>query len=253
MTIFIFHPPVIILLNMFTKIQAKPRGRGRPPGRTPQGDDSREHLYGTAVRLIAEKGYEATTLRDIAASAGVSPGLLYRYFPSKRAVVLELYDVLSREYVERMVHVPGGKWRERFLFALETSLDVLGPHRRTLAALVPLLVGDPHEGVLSEKMEFSRLRVQKGFRDALSGAEDAPRQEIADALARLLYLVHLLVLLFWLMDRSPNQRATNALIVMMRRAAPSVAIALRLPRARRWLRSADALVRDALLSSHSSS
>jgi AcrR family transcriptional regulator len=232
---------------MFTINQLHRKGRGRPSGRTPQGDQARQHLYDTAIRLIAEKGYEATTLRDIAQSAGVSPGLLYRYFPSKRAVVLELYDVLSREYAERVVPLPKGKWRDRFLFALETSREVLGPHRRTLAALVPLLVGDPLEGVLSERMAFSRLRVQKGFHDAVLGAKDAPPPEIAEVLARLLYLAHLLVLLFWLMDRSPNQRATDALIVMMRRAAPPVALSLRLPRAWRWLRSADSLVRAALL------
>lgn len=212
-----------------------------------QGDQTREHLYRTAVRLIAENGYEATTLRDIAQSAGVSPGLLYRYFPSKRAVVLELYDVLSREYAQRVDRLPEGKWRDRFLYALDTSREILGPHRQTLTALVPLLVGDPDEGVLSERMVFSRLRVQKGFRDAVLKARDSPPAKIAEALARLLYFAHLLVLLFWLMDRSPNQRATDALVAMIRRAAHPVALSLRLPRARRWLRSADSLVSDALL------
>src|SRR3989449_7874640 len=96
--------------------------------------------------LIAERGYEATTLRDVADRAGVSVGLLYRYFPSKRAVVLALYDELSAEYVARAVDVNGRKWRDRFMFALTTSLQVLGPHRNTLAALVPVLVGDANEG-----------------------------------------------------------------------------------------------------------
>src|SRR3954451_22179431 len=79
---------------------AERRGRGRPPGRTSEGEASRRRLYDLAVRMIASRGYEATTLRDIAKRAGVSPGLLYRYFPSKRAVVLALYDDLSTEYAE---------------------------------------------------------------------------------------------------------------------------------------------------------
>jgi len=45
--------------------------------------------------LIGERGYDAATLRDVAARAGVSPALLYRYFPNKRSVVLALYDELS--------------------------------------------------------------------------------------------------------------------------------------------------------------
>src|SRR5580704_8519356 len=77
------------------------RRRGRPPGRTKEGEATRRRLYTLSVRMIATRGYEATTLRDIAKRAGVSPGLLYRYFPSKRAVVLALYDDLSTEYAVR--------------------------------------------------------------------------------------------------------------------------------------------------------
>ena len=72
------------------------RRRGRPQGTTSQGHQARQHLYDTAIRMIGERGYEATTMRDIAEAAGVSVGLLYRYFPSKRAVVLTLYDRCRR-------------------------------------------------------------------------------------------------------------------------------------------------------------
>src|SRR5262249_3795838 len=78
-----------------------PRGRGRPRGTTDQGAAARQRLYKTAIKLIASRGYEATTLRHIAKRADVSVGLLYRYFPSKRAVVLALYDDLSAEYATR--------------------------------------------------------------------------------------------------------------------------------------------------------
>ena len=85
---------------MFTE-NVKPRKRGRPPGQTPQGAAARERLYATAMQLIAARGYEATTLRDIAKEAGVSVGLLYRYFPSKQAVVIALYDELSSDYARQ--------------------------------------------------------------------------------------------------------------------------------------------------------
>jgi AcrR family transcriptional regulator len=77
---------------MFTK-NNKPPKRGRPPGRTAEGEATRRTLYKTAIRFIGDRGYEATTLRDVATRAGVSAGLLYRYFPSKRSVVLALYDI----------------------------------------------------------------------------------------------------------------------------------------------------------------
>ena len=230
---------------MFSKT-VKPRGRGRPPGRTEQGIATRQRLYDVAIRLIAERGYEATTLRDIAERAGVSVGLLYRYFPSKRAVVLALYDELSREYAEQVVRMSAGRWRDRFAFALETSLRVLRPHRTTLTALVPVLVGGPEEGLFANATAFSRVRVERAFLEAVAGATDAPPASLAASTGRLLYLIHLGVILWWLLDKSPHQRATTALVALLRQMLPSAALALRLPAVRRFVRTAAELSREAL-------
>ena len=94
---------------MFTK-NSNPRKRGRPPGRTAEGEAARLRLYEAAIALIGERGYEAATLRDVAARAGVSPALLYRYFPNKRAVVLALYDELSERFAQEAMAMPRGKW-----------------------------------------------------------------------------------------------------------------------------------------------
>ena len=220
-------------------------GPGRPRGRTPQGDGTRKRLYEKAITLISERGYEATTLRDVAQAADVSVGLIYRYFPSKRAVVMTLYDELSTAYAARAA-LPPGRWRDRALFALRLSLEVLAPHRRTLAALVPVLVGDREDGLFAPNTAFSRVRVQGVFADAISGASDAPARELAGALGRLFYLVHLAVLLWWLLDKSPQQRATTALVALLARSMPSAALALRLPAVRSMVRSGDALFREAL-------
>ena len=229
---------------MFTE-NVKPRKRGRRgvngPGCRGEGTS-----YATAIRLIAERGYEATTLRDIAKEAGVSVGLLYRYFPSKQAVVIALYDELSSEYARQAGEMPRGRWRDRFIFALNTSLHVLEPHQVALRALTPVLVGDPEEGIFATSTAFSRLRVQQVFEAAVVGASDAPKQPLAEALGRLLYLVHLAVLLWWLLDKSSNQRATAALVSLTQQLLPSAALALRVPPVRRFVISVDELVREAL-------
>lgn len=214
---------------------------------TPQGVEARQRLYQTAIRLIATRGWQETTLRDVASEAGVSVGLLYRYFPSKRAIVLTLYDELSAEYAVRAEQMPAGRWRDRFLYALRTSLEVLGPHRGTLASLVGVLVGDADEGLFAPGTAFSRLRVQAAFVAAVEGARDAPRGQLAPALGRLLYLLHLAILLWWLLDKSPSQRATTALVSLLERALPLIATALRVPGVGGLVVSANALVREALL------
>lgn len=231
---------------MFTE-NSKPRQRGRPRGRTPQGAEARDRLYRAAIGLMVRRGYDRTTLRDVAAEAGVSAGLLYKYFPNKRAVILALYDELSAAFTSRAASMPSGRWRERFAFAMSASLQELAPHRVALKGLVPVLVGDPDEGVFAEETAFSRLRVQRVFEEAVTGASDAPARPLAEALGRLLYLVHLGILLWWLLDKTAKQRATQTLLSLVQQVMPSASLSLKLPPVRRFVLSFDGLVTEALL------
>ena len=91
------------------------------------------------------------------------------------------------------------------------------------------------------------MRVEAVFRAAVAGARDAPKANVAAALGRLLYVVHLGVILWWLLDRSPGQRATGTLLALTTQMLPSLSLTLRLPSVRAFLLSADALIEDALL------
>jgi len=127
-----------------------------------------------------------------------------------------------------------------------SSLEVLTPHQMAIRALTPVLVGDAEEGIFSANTVFSRLRVQHVFEAAVVKSSDAPKQPLAEALGRLLYLVHLAVLLWWLLDKSSNQRATAALVSLMKQLLTSAALALRVPSVRRFVIAVDGLIREAL-------
>jgi AcrR family transcriptional regulator len=53
---------------------------------------TREQIAEAAMRLFAERGYQATTIADIAAAADVAPRTFFAYFPSKEAVVFNNVD-----------------------------------------------------------------------------------------------------------------------------------------------------------------
>ncbi|GAA2212302.1 TetR/AcrR family transcriptional regulator [Nonomuraea monospora] len=59
-----------------------------------------------AVRLFAERGYDATTVTDVAEAAGVSPMTVYRHFPTKEDLVLA--DQHGRLVAERIAASGGG-------------------------------------------------------------------------------------------------------------------------------------------------
>jgi AcrR family transcriptional regulator len=205
-------------------------------------------LYRTALQLIRERGFNDTTLRDVAKRAKVSVGLLYRYFPSKGAIVLSLYQELSLQYVAETQQCEAGGWFPRFVFALQTSLRVLAPHRQTLLALVPVMVSHADEGLFSPSTALFRREVEQQFVTAVIGATDAPPGEIAAALGRVLYVAHLAVILWWLLDASKDQRATHRFLESIARQRVLASLLLRLPMAHDLIREADELCQEAFLS-----
>lgn len=213
-----------------------------------RGLDVRRRLYETSIQLMAERGYEGATLREVAQREGVSAGLLYRYFPSKRSVLMQLYDELSAEFVARAAAMPRGRWGARFVFALKTSLAVLSPHRAVLSALVSVLVVDTDGGLFAPATGFSRLRVQGVFIEAVRGAVDCPRPRLVEPLGRMLYVAQLAVILWWLLDRTAGQRATHGSVALLDRMLRRLAPALRLRPIGNALLAADALLCDGLLS-----
>lgn len=64
-----------------------PRGR--------QKSDRRAQLLAAAEQLVAQRGYAAVRLEDIGAAAGVSGPAIYRHFPSKEALLVELLVGIS--------------------------------------------------------------------------------------------------------------------------------------------------------------
>ncbi len=229
--------------------EAAPRGRGRPRGRTDQGEATREALFDAAIELMNEQGFEATTLRQIASRAGVTHGVVYRYFPSKRAVVMALYERLSTRFAEG-AELPKGTWRARVFAATCGSLDALREHRPALRSALGVLVSPSDEGLFAPATRASRLRVQGVFCCAVEEARDRPRGDRAAVLGRALDLLHLAFVLFWLLDRSKDQKATSALLKVFSKALVLAQAALKLPGAWGLLGRVDDALQSGLMPDH---
>lgn len=65
----------------------RPRRSGRP---RLQESVPRDSILGEAARLFHERGYQGTTVRDIAAAVGIQPGSLFHHFASKEQLLVEM-------------------------------------------------------------------------------------------------------------------------------------------------------------------
>ncbi|HEX5324015.1 MAG TPA: TetR/AcrR family transcriptional regulator, partial [Capsulimonadaceae bacterium] len=170
---------------------------------TPKARRTRAQILDTALALFAEKGYQATTMRDIAAAAGCSLGLAYRYFGSKEELVVAVYEQCSEDLTTEVENLPATMIAKRFGQTIRANFERLAPHRESFGAISGIAL-NPHSeaGVLSERMAYLRKRVWHIFRQVLAGAKDAPSERDVDHLTTLFYAGYLLLMLFWVQDRS---------------------------------------------------
>lgn len=80
----------------------------RGPRQAPRGTPRRrDEVIETAERILAERGYEATTMEEIATALDMLKGSLYYYVPSKAALLEEIvstYHTETSRYFEEIVN-----------------------------------------------------------------------------------------------------------------------------------------------------
>ena len=80
---------------------------------------TRERIIAAASKVLAEKGYDATTLREISREAQAGPGLVHYYFGGKDALLVEVLQAAGQHFHQRMEHliqqVPADQSLEAFL------------------------------------------------------------------------------------------------------------------------------------------
>jgi AcrR family transcriptional regulator len=69
---------------------------------------TRQAIHEAAMRLFAERGFEATTIADIAAAADIAPRTFFAYFPSKEEAVFPKFELAIEEFSQRLSERPPG-------------------------------------------------------------------------------------------------------------------------------------------------
>jgi AcrR family transcriptional regulator len=114
---------------------ATTRRRGKGSAVLPS--ERRDHLVRLAAELFAEKGYQATTVRNIADEAGILSGSLYHHFDSKESIVDEILTAFFDELTaaNQAALEKGGDPRAILAALVRICFDTLVPHRAAIMVL----------------------------------------------------------------------------------------------------------------------
>lgn len=187
-------------------------------GRLPRarGEETRARILAAALARFRKKGFEPTTMREIADDAKVALGAAYYYFPSKEAIVVGYYEETQRlcSSKAREAFAETTDTRKRLGAAIHTKLDVLARDRKLLAALFRS-VADPSSeiSVFSETARNAREDSIRIFDEALETAPEvnALAPEARRVLVLALWSLHMGLLLYFIRDTSKGAARTHAL------------------------------------------
>jgi AcrR family transcriptional regulator len=178
-----------------------------------KSDATRARILDVALTRFRKQGVTATTMRDIADDAGLSPGAAYYYFPSKESILLAYYTQKEAEHhalaLPQLEREQG--LRARLGIVMHTKLDVIRRERKLLGDIVQRLA-DPADEVSAFASETRSVRDEAiaMFDHALDGADLPP--PLRRLLAPSLWFLHLGLLLYFVHDKSPGQAKTRRLV-----------------------------------------
>jgi AcrR family transcriptional regulator len=178
-----------------------------------KSDKTRALLFRVALDLFRRKGFDAATMRDIAAEAQLAPGAAYYYFPGKDAIVMDYYNQTVEEHERRVrAGLPQATTlRERLTLIMQTKLDLLHEDRPLLQGLFrfagnpghPLSVFDPRTRAQREKsIALFRTVVEP----------DELPEDLRQLLPPALWALHMAIILYFVHDDSPGQERSRRLV-----------------------------------------
>lgn len=164
-----------------TDARRAPRS-GRRPGPT----ETREKILAAARDLFAEKGYDGTSLRAIARTAGVDPALVHHFYGTKDGVFVEAirFPIDPAVVLARVASFPSERFGE---LMVRTFLDVWGDdeRRRPLLGMLRSAMTNEQAAALLREFVTSTLLARAG---KATGAPQLSLQAAAGQMIGLMIL-----------------------------------------------------------------
>jgi len=186
-----------------------------------KSEETSFRILEAALELFRTHGYDKTTMRDIAASAGVATGAAYYYFESKDAIVQAFYAMASTAMQPRIEAAVGAEkgLEKRLRAILRTKMDYFLPFRSVLRALLRNGADPAHPlSPFSEQTKAIRDADTAWFARIVEDCGIAVPRDLAPHLPSVLWMYQMGVIFFWVTDESVGQARTGRLVDLSAKA-----------------------------------
>ena len=182
---------------------------------TARGSRTRARIVDAALELFLTNGYERTTMRAIAESAGVSLGNAYYYFRSKEELIQAFYRRTHEEHLAVCDQLLASehRFRKRLEAVIVTKIETSMPYHE-FAGVLFRNAADPASPLSPFSPESAPLRRESTalLSEVVSASDARPAKRLAAHLPNLLWLYQMGVLMYWVHDKSEDCRMTYKLI-----------------------------------------
>lgn len=131
---------------------------------SPSESETRTRILKAAQRLFARQGYDSTATRELAETAGVAEGTLFRHFPNKKAILIE---VATQGWVE-------------ILTDLLTELSEMGSYK-AVAQVMRKRMLNLHQNADMLRVCFMEAQFHPDLRDRIQSEVIAKMTDVAEA------------------------------------------------------------------------
>ena len=182
---------------------------------TKKSAETERRILHAALELFRDEGFDQTTMRAIAARAGVATGAAYYYFPSKDAIVMAFYERSCAGMQPRLAEVleQAKGFEARLRELIQVKLEYFAPNRGVLRALLKN-GADPRHPLSPFNTATKPIRdIDLAWFTRLmeDGGIGVPR-DLEPELPGVLWMFQMGVIFFWVIDESQDQQRSARLL-----------------------------------------
>lgn len=179
-------------------------------------DEIRRSLVSAAVELFSKQGLSETSLREIAARAGVAPGTVYKYFPTREQIFYAYFEIKQKDASAALEEIAGFdsfSFKEKLQAYVEALLSAYVEDREFVAVAMEGLIESPLKSYGALRIVKQQLVdvVERFFADAIAKGEIRDG-EYNTFLTHLFWDYTNLVLIYWLKDESDHFAQTSEFV-----------------------------------------